>query len=94
MYNEMLAIITNRCFAPILVDCDSRFVNLISLIIDPSDLCILIMPPRIICVDATVDGKKVGGEYGVFQTIDDTDERTCHQPLLAFLRDKWLGDLP
>ncbi len=51
------------------------------------------MPPTFICVDATVDGKKVGGENGVFQTIDDTDEMTCHQLLIAFLKDKGLGDL-
>jgi hypothetical protein len=52
------------------------------------------MPPTIICVDATIDGKKVGGEKGVFQTIDDTDEMTCHQLLITFLKDKGLGYLP
>jgi hypothetical protein len=43
------------------------------------------MPPTFICVDATVDGKKVGGDSGMFMTIDDTDERTCRELLVAFL---------
>ena len=51
------------------------------------------MPPTFICVDATVDGRKVGGDHGVFQAIDDRDERTCHQLLLAFLKNKGLGDV-
>jgi hypothetical protein len=50
------------------------------------------MPPTFSCVDATVDGKKVGGENGMFLTIDDTDGRTCQKFLLAFLKDKGLGD--
>ena len=50
------------------------------------------MPATFICVDASVDGKKVGGDNGMFMTIDDTDERTCHQLLCDFLKDKGLGD--
>jgi hypothetical protein len=50
------------------------------------------MPATFICVDAIVEGKKVGGDNGMFITIDDTDERTCHHLLRAFLRDKGLGD--
>ena len=50
------------------------------------------MPPTCIYVDATIDGKKVGGESGMFVSIDDTDERTCYQLLLDFLKDKGLGD--
>ena len=50
------------------------------------------MPPTFTCVDATVDGRKFGGDHGVFQIIDDTDERTYHQLHLAFLKDKGLGE--
>ena len=50
------------------------------------------MLPTFICVDATVDGRKVGGDHGVFKTIADADKRTCHQLLLAFLKDNGLGD--
>jgi hypothetical protein len=50
------------------------------------------MPPTFISVDATIDGKKVGGESGMFVSIDDTDERTCRELLLAFLKDKGHGD--
>jgi len=50
------------------------------------------MPTTFICIDATVDGKKVGGDSGLFLNIDDTDERTCYQVLLDFLKDKGLGD--
>ena len=51
------------------------------------------MPARFIFVDVIVDGKKVGGDNGImFMTIDDTDERMCHQLLCAFLKDKGLGD--
>jgi hypothetical protein len=51
-----------------------------------------IMPPRIICVDGTVDGKKAGSDNGMFLTIGDTDERTYHELLLAFLKNKSLGN--
>ena len=34
------------------------------------------MPTTFICIDATVDGKKVGGGRGLFLTIDNDDERT------------------
>jgi hypothetical protein len=50
------------------------------------------MPPTFICVKATVDGKKVGGDSGMFMTIDDNDERTCRDLLNAFLQDKGYGD--
>jgi len=50
------------------------------------------MPPTFICVKATVDGKKVGGDNGMFMTIDDNDERTCRDLLNAFLQDKGYGD--
>ena len=50
------------------------------------------MPPAFICVDATIEGKKVGGESGMSVSIDDTDERTCRELLLAFLKDKVHGD--
>jgi hypothetical protein len=50
------------------------------------------MPATCICVDAIVDGKKVGGDNGIFITIDDTDERTCHQHLCVGLNDKGLGN--
>ena len=53
------------------------------------------MPTTLISVDATVDGKKVGGgngSYGTFMTIEDTDERTWQGLLLDFLKDKGLGD--
>ena len=51
------------------------------------------MPPTFICVDATVDGKKVGGDSGVFMLIDDMDKRTCREVLLAFLHGKGYGDV-
>ncbi len=51
-----------------------------------------IMPAAFICVDAIVDGEKVGGDTGMFMTINDKDERTCHELLCAFLKDKGLGD--
>ena len=50
------------------------------------------MPAAFIFVDAIVDGKKVGGDNGMFMTIDDTDERTCQWLLCAFLKDKGPGD--
>jgi hypothetical protein len=50
------------------------------------------MPPVFISVEAIMDGKKVGGENGMFVSIDDTDERTCPELLLAFLKDKGHGD--
>jgi hypothetical protein len=37
------------------------------------------MPTQFICVDVTVDGKKVDGDNGMFMTIEDTDEMTCHR---------------
>ena len=49
------------------------------------------MLTNFICVDVTIDGKKVGGGNGMFITIEDTDERTCRQFLFAFLKDKGLG---
>ncbi len=50
------------------------------------------MPPTFICVDATIDGKKVGGDSGVFMLIGDADERTCREILLAFLHGNGYGD--
>jgi hypothetical protein len=50
------------------------------------------MPTTFICIDATVDGKKVDGDSGLFLTIDDNDERTCYQLLLDYFKDKGHGD--
>ncbi len=45
------------------------------------------MPMTFICIDATIDEKKVGGDGGLFLKIDDTDEGTCYQVLLDFPKD-------
>jgi hypothetical protein len=50
------------------------------------------MPTTFISVDATVDGKKVGGDNGMFMAIEENDERTCMGLLTDFLKDKGLGD--
>ncbi len=51
------------------------------------------MPTTFTCIDATVDGKKVGGDSGLFLMIhNDDDERTCYQLLLDYLKDKGHGD--
>ncbi len=50
------------------------------------------MPTSFICDDATVDGRKVGGDNGMFMTVEDNDERTCHGLLLDFFKVKGLGD--
>ena len=61
-----------------------------SLLLHISDLCIL--PTTFSYVDATVDDEKVTGDNGMFIFIDDTDERTCLQIRIAFLKDKGLAD--
>ena len=33
------------------------------------------MPATFICVDVIVDGKKVGGDNGMFMTFDDTAKK-------------------
>ena len=50
------------------------------------------MPTSFICVDATVDGRKVGDHNGMFMTVEDNDEVTCEGLLLDFLKVKGIGD--
>ena len=43
------------------------------------------MPPTFFCVDVSIDGKKVGGDAGMFMHIDNDDSRTYKDLMNTFL---------
>jgi len=51
------------------------------------------MPQIFICVDVSIDGKKVGGGAGMFTQIDNDDSRTCRDLMNTFLQAKATNDV-